>query len=150
MADRLACNLADEIAAIGTVSGFYESLNYCEPSRPVPVAAFHGTDDAVVPYDGIGNTAGVRTAYFTIGTPIPVWAEAWGARNGCDPAAVEMLREGNLSGQAWGNCRTGADVVLYTIRGGGHDWPGPAESFSVSRMIWDFVAAHPMPDGGPG
>jgi len=149
MADRLACNLADEIAAIGSVSGYYESLNYCSPTRPVAVVAFHGTADSVIPYDGIGNTSEVRSAYFTIGTPIPAWAAAWASRNGCGATSGEILREGSLSGQAWTGCRSGGDVVLYTIQGGGHSWPESVGSStgasSVAAMIWEFLAAHPFP-----
>jgi polyhydroxybutyrate depolymerase len=145
MADRLGCNLSDEIAAVGSVSGYYESLNYCSPSRPVPVVAFHGTADTVVPYDGFGSTGGMRTEYFSIGTPIPDWARAWSIRNGCNPSPAELLHEGNLSGQVWTGCRDGAEVILYTIQDGGHGWPESGEPFSAARMIWDFLAAHPMP-----
>ena len=53
MSDVLACTLADRIAAIGGVSGAYLfPRDECRPPRAVPVIAFHGTDDPIVPYPG--------------------------------------------------------------------------------------------------
>jgi polyhydroxybutyrate depolymerase len=50
MAHRLACDLSDTIAAIGPVAGAYLLDERCAPERPVPVIAFHGTADPIVPY----------------------------------------------------------------------------------------------------
>ena len=45
-----------------------------------------------------------------------------------------------------------ADVVLYTIQGGGHEWPrasldggDPAREVDASRLTWRFFARHPLP-----
>src|SRR5215211_5681072 len=48
MVNRLACELADQIAAIGPVSGAYQASGDCSPFRPVPVFAIHGTADTIV------------------------------------------------------------------------------------------------------
>ncbi len=144
MANRLACDLADRIAAVGSVSGAYQYGEDCKPSRPVPIVAFHGTGDLIVPYNGIGN--GMREAYFIIATPIPQWAADWAARNGCDPQPAEIFRQGAVTGQGWGNCRGAADVVLYTVSGGGHGWPGEVDA---AQMIWTFFAGHPTPPSSP-
>ena len=53
MSFLLSCRLAARIAAIGTVSGaFLLPWDDCKPSRPVPLIAFHGTSDPIVPYSG--------------------------------------------------------------------------------------------------
>ncbi len=53
MSFLLACKLADRIAAIGGVAGAYSTpWSECSPSRPVPVIAFHGDADPIVPYEG--------------------------------------------------------------------------------------------------
>ena len=70
MANRLACDLSDRIAAIAPVSGTYQFGEICSPVRPVPVIAFHGQDDPVVPYNGIGSLDQPPEAYFVIGTPM--------------------------------------------------------------------------------
>jgi polyhydroxybutyrate depolymerase len=88
MANRLACDLADRVAAIGSVSGSYQSGENCAPSRPVAIVAFHGTGDPIVPYNGFSASGAMPAAYFIIGTPVPQWASDWAGRNGCDPKPV--------------------------------------------------------------
>jgi polyhydroxybutyrate depolymerase len=54
MSNRLGCDLSDVVAAIGPVSGGYPPSDDCNPIRPVPVVAFHGTADKLIPYEGKG------------------------------------------------------------------------------------------------
>jgi polyhydroxybutyrate depolymerase len=145
MANRLACDLSDRIAAIGPVSGAYPPEGDCFPARPVAVIAFHGDSDPVIPYNGIGDQKLPPAAYFAIGIPIPQWASAWASRNGCSAEPASILDEAYLTGRAWSGCRDGADVVLYTIPGGGHGWPGADSPFDTARMIWNFFEGHSKP-----
>lgn len=125
MVDRLACELADRIAAIGTISGAYQRSGQCSPSRPVPVFAIHGTADPIVPYEGI-----------------PAWAAAWAERNGCDPEPAAIPHNVLIGEERWGNCNEGADVILYTIQDLGHDWTHDLINFG--QTIWDFFEEHPL------
>jgi polyhydroxybutyrate depolymerase len=147
MANRLGCDLSDQIAAIGPVSGTYPLEDGCGIARPVSVIAFHGNADRDVPYNGIKEQSGPPDAYFAFGIPILQWASAWADRDGCASGSTAILNESYLTGQAWSGCRGGADVVFYTIPGGGHGWPGGADStpgsFNTAQMIWDFFKAHP-------
>lgn len=127
MVNRVACELSERIAAIGPVSGAYSSGD-CSPSRPVAIFAIHGTADAIVSYSGI-----------------PDWAAAWAQRNGCDPEPVDVPHNVLISEKKWGNCKAGADVVLYTIQDLGHDWPG--DLIDVGQKIWDFFEQHPLDRG---
>jgi polyhydroxybutyrate depolymerase len=143
MAARLACDAADLVAAVGPVSAAYPS-GPCEPSRPVPFVAIHGSDDPIVPYGGAGELL-PAVERITAG-----WAE----RNGCapDPAVEEVT--GEVSRFAWGDCTAGADVVLYRVTGGRHGWPGSGDTsewgrttdaISATALVWEFFAGHPMP-----
>src|SRR5215216_5771829 len=125
MVDRLACVLADRIAAIGTVSGAYQSSK-CSPARPIPVFAIHGTADPIVSYQGI-----------------PEWAAAWAQRNGCDPEPIDITHNVLISEKQWHDCKARADVVLYTIQDLSHDWP--SDLIDVGQTIWDFFEQHPLP-----
>ncbi|MEZ5341031.1 MAG: PHB depolymerase family esterase [Acidimicrobiales bacterium] len=51
---RLVCQLADRLAAASSVAGVTHP-DECEPSRPMPFIAFHGTADGVVPFDNAPN-----------------------------------------------------------------------------------------------
>jgi polyhydroxybutyrate depolymerase len=150
MANRLACDLSGQIAAIGPVSGTYPLEDVCNIARPVAVMAFHGDADQDVPYSGIKNQNGPPEAYFSFGIPILQWASAWAARNGCVSGAATILDEEFLTGLAWSGCRKGGDVIFYTIPGGGHGWPGGsgtgAGAFNTAQMIWDFFETHPQID----
>jgi polyhydroxybutyrate depolymerase len=141
MANRLACNLADHIAAIGPVSGAYQGSEECSPSRPVAVFAVHGTDDPIIPYNGFEGTREPPAAYYVIGVPIPQWASSWATRNGCDNQASSVIQSDQVTEEKWSNCRANADVVLYTIQGGGHGWP---DALDAAQLIWDFFAQHPL------
>lgn len=146
MSHRLACDLAERVAAIGAVAGAYPlpGRDGCNPARPVPVIAFHGTADPIVPYEGSRYTP-----------PVADWAAGWAARNGCDPAPAGLPASGAVTGVRYGGCDAGAEVILYTVAGGGHTWPGgpalPAfitgstsADIDASRAMWAFFQAHPL------
>lgn len=148
MSYLLACRLAERIAAIGSVAGAYlEPNGGCQPARPMPVIAFHGTKDRIVPYNGQDN-AGFNFP------PVEAWAADWGVRNGCDAAPENLPESGAVSGVQYVNCDGSADVIFYTIDGGGHTWPGggdmPAmlglisEDIDASAAMWEFFVAHPL------
>jgi polyhydroxybutyrate depolymerase len=141
MANRLMCEMADVFAAVAPVSGSFPPEETCRPSRPVPIVVFHGTADTTlpVPYDEIRD-----------------WLARWAERtNGCAPAPTVTYRNGAVTGETWGGCRDNAEIVLFTVQGGGHSWPGtssettyldpPNHDIQASRAIWDFFAAHPLP-----
>ncbi|MBN1284584.1 MAG: prolyl oligopeptidase family serine peptidase [Anaerolineae bacterium] len=153
MTNRLACDAADLFAAVAPVSGAYNYADDCEPSRSVPVLAFHGRADMIVRYEGQPDNFALGSAL----PPIPEWAAAWAARNGCDEApevTVETYEEGDLTIEMWGNCAGGAGVSLYTIDKLNHVWPGgpgipilgfDGGSVPATDIIWAFFEAHPMP-----
>ena len=83
--------------------------------------------------------------------PVHDWLEAWAEHNGCDPTPSESQPFDNVSGESWTGCAGGASVVLYTLEGGGHIWPGaPAGMTSgasfpymdATDVIWEFFASH--------
>ena len=143
MCYRLACELADRIAAIAPVEGAQDVD--CRPSRPVAVLVFHGTADLLVPYNG-------GTTPFQIGpkrkdTPVSSTVGFWVKQDGCSKTPrreeTNQLRVDTYSG-----CKDASGVTLYTIRGGHHMWPGTRLSHNdvpATDIMWSFFAAHPKP-----
>ncbi len=148
MTNRLACEMSDVFAAVGTVAGAYTDFpGGCHPARPVPVIAFHGVIDPIVPYEGNAD----------VGFPaIQTWAADWAARDQCDltpqPVAGTV---GAVTGVRYSDCADNAEVVLYSIADGGHTWPGgfPTPAFitgktsrdiDASATMWAFYVAHPL------
>jgi polyhydroxybutyrate depolymerase len=142
MTNRLGCELSDVIAAIAPVSGGYPPTQECHPTRPVPVVAFHGTADKLIPYEGQGQLL----------LPAREWAAAWANRNSCDPTPAITFQHGEVTGETWGSCQDGATVTFYTVQGRGHSWPGSdmppeitTQDINATDVIWEFFAAHSMP-----
>ena len=141
---RLACELADRIAAIAPVAGV-DGMASCEPSRAVPVLHFHGTQDTLVPYEG-SDSYGFPSVEETM--------TSWAERNGCTGERQVTYEQGDARCEAWSACNEGSAVELCVIDGGGHTWPGglvPAvvgktsQDVSASDRMWEFFAAHPLP-----
>src|SRR6266487_501169 len=107
MTNRLGCDMADLIAAIAPNSGAYNFWQNCNPSRPVPVLAFHGLDDNIVPYEG--GTPKIMEP------PIEEWAAAWATRNGCSSTPSITTPVDTVTVRTWSVCKDNADVILYTL-----------------------------------
>jgi polyhydroxybutyrate depolymerase len=152
----LSCQLSERIAAIGSVAGAYlYPWNACQPARPVPAILFHGTADPIVPYQGGPSRS------FNLPFPsIPAWVAALAQHIGCTGTPQGIPAPGQVSGVRYANSETGAELVFYTIPGGGHGWPGgkPLPKFIVgptpmeidaTRTMWDFFQCHPLPGKDP-
>jgi polyhydroxybutyrate depolymerase len=147
----LSCELADRLAAFGSVAGAYVyPLEDCTPARPVPAILFHGTADPIVPYMG-GPSRGFDMPF----PVIPDWVAALADRHGCDRQPVVLPDEGAVSGVRYTGCQDEAEVVFYSVAGGGHSWPGgePLPEFitgptnrdiDATRLMWEFFARHPQ------
>ncbi len=130
MAQRIGCDAADQVAAIGSVAGAVEPAQQnCTPSRPVPAMVFHGTDDPVVLYEG-GEVEYLPLLWLAdaLGAePIFVganWVPNWAENNGCKPTPEPIESPGSIEGVRYTGCQDGADVVFYRVGGAGHTWPG--------------------------
>jgi polyhydroxybutyrate depolymerase len=163
MSSRLACDAADRIAAIAPVAGTLSESFECAPSRPVPVVAFLGTRDPLVPYRGgeISSIGGLVNRGRVLSAH--AYFELWAALNGCTANSQTVLPDlttgdkSTVQRESFGGCRGGADVVLYTSRGGGHTWPGGEQylspwlvghsnrDISATALIWRFFMDHPLP-----
>lgn len=145
MAFVLSCKLSDRIAAVGMVAAAQtQSWNWCGNARPVPMIAFHGTADPIVPYNG--GVSWIAPAFFP---NMPLWAAKWARRNRCAGTPVDSRVAADVTRREYTDCAGHAAVVLYTIEGGGHSWPGgqPMPEWFVGRtsstvdatsLMWHF------------
>lgn len=146
MSYRMACDHADQIAAIVALAGAtFKDDSKCNPSEPVAVAAIHGDMDETVPYAGgtLGGLAQIPGAVET--------TEIWAAHDGCDLTITEGAPKDLDTGLAGAettvsiydqNCKPGGHAELWTIAGGKHV---PAVSDDFRKSIFDFLDAHPKP-----
>jgi polyhydroxybutyrate depolymerase len=147
----LSCTLSDRIAAVGMVAAAQTiPWTWCTDARAVPMIAFHGTADPEVPYNGGSSWVSPRPFPST-----PRWAANWARRNRCGANPVESTVAADVTRRAYTNCVDDAAVVLYTIQGGGHTWPGgtplpkwfvgrTTRSINATSLMWSFFGEHPL------
>lgn len=157
IAFELSCKLSDRIAAVGTVApALLLPSRWCTDSRPMPLISFHGTADPFAPYNG--GTSLASPPRFIAGESIPfeavsTWKRYWARRNRCAQEAVESVVAADVTRLEYTHCADDAAVVLYTIRGGGHSWPGgkpmaewlvgpTSRSIDASSLMWAFFREH--------
>lgn len=151
MAFVLSCALSDRIAAVGMVAAAQTlPWSWCADPRAVPMIAFHGTADPMVPYEG--GASWVAAERFP---DVSTWVANWARRNRCGPDPVESVVAADVSRSEYTNCAGDAAVVLYTLRGGGHTWPGgealpewfagtTSRSVDATSQMWAFFREHPL------
>ena len=151
MAFALSCRLSHRIAAVGTVSAAQDQQpwSWCADPHPMPLINFHGTAD-LVPYNGGSVWASPR--------PFPsvlAWTADWARRNRCGPDPGDSSVAADVTRLEYTQCANDATVVLYTLRGGGHSWPGGKplprwfvgsmnRSIDATKLMWAFFREHPL------
>ena len=145
MALRLACELPDRIAAIGVVAATYVNCR-----SGVPLIAFHGVADPIVPFEGGEDPSGASGIFPPVRRSVSEWARALG----CDGLPLISRPSSEVEVSTFQRCASGMpDVLLYTIIGGGHTWPGAValpehivgmttQQVNASEAMWEFFAAH--------
>ncbi len=143
MSYMLACQANDVFRAIAPVAGcmMEEIYNTCD-SSPVPVLEIHGTNDSVTLWNGDMENNDGWGAYYSIEDGIDLWVET----NGC--LASENILIPNTStndgsyiiNHRYFDCDENAEVWLYEVVGGGHDWPGSNGNMDINASveIWNF------------
>jgi len=154
MCYRLAAELSERIAAIAPVAGTM-AVTEGKPKRPVPVLHFHGTEDRLVPYGGSDHRIPKFLTFKSVEDSVATWVKL----NGCrEPPLLEQapdkVDDGTKVTRKTYCSDTGAEVVLITVSGGGHTWPGRQPPFgligrsthdiSATDMIWEFFVRHPL------
>tara|TARA_Y100000739_G_C20578204_1_gene451397 strand:- start:199 stop:1098 length:900 start_codon:yes stop_codon:yes gene_type:complete len=148
MSYTLACKKSNVFKAIASITGTMSGNDWltCNPSNKIPIMQISGTDDEVVPWDGT-----MSTAYGWGGAPhIIKVMDYWANLNGCDSvekidfADIDTTDNSTVSLTKQKGSQYNNEVWLYTVTGGGHDWPGSFgnKDISASKEIWKFFKQH--------
>lgn len=145
MTASLACQASDTFAGFGPVAADFYLPPICARARIRPIIIFHGTADPVVPYQG----GQVRTSGVPVGAA-EATAAAWAGHNGCRPGPTRTHLGSQVVRLTWNGCK--APVVMYSIVGGGHTWPGSVidvtrlglttKQVSATEEMWKFFSAN--------
>jgi len=152
MALALGCAIPDRIAAVAAVAPagpIPPGVEECTGSKPVPTMIFHGTADRMAPYLG-----GVSPILPRPLPNMPDWVAQNARYNRCKRESSQTQFAPGVRRIVYSDCDNDADVVFYTIEGGGHTWPGgehlaawiagkTSDEINASRLMWDFFEQHP-------
>lgn len=141
----LACQASEHFKAVAPISGMImqEIMDDCNPTNEVPILEIHGTNDNVTYFDGDPNNNDGWGAYPSIPQTIEFFVNlfdlaeeevyAFADIDPNDGSEVTAVRYGDPEG----GC---AEVRLYTVEGGGHDWPGAYGNMDIDASLeaWLF------------
>ena len=149
MSFALSCRMPDRFAAIGMVgAALLLPSTWCKSTQPVPMIAIHGLRDTMAPYHGGSSWIAPRFA------PFLSFGAGWARRNRCAPNAHDVEIRDGVTRREHRQCANDATVTLYTLRDGGHTWPGGTElpewfagktieDFDATAEMWRFFKQHP-------
>ena len=159
MSMRLARELSHKIAAVAPVAYAMQEKYASVPvsTRPISVLVMTGTNDPLIPWEG-GETPD-PTGKRMLGRILSVVAtvKVLLTHNECSPVPTiawepdKAPRDGTkVLKEVYDQCEDGTEVILYTIEGGGHTWPGgwqylpekivgkTSRDIDANEAIWDF------------
>ena len=158
MCYRLACEIPQKIAAIAPVAGSIASeiSTTCSPVNVLNIIAINGEDDPIVPYKGgkvtfegkdLGNIESVeKTINFFANYGSEIKASSIKVKK----KDFDHTDRTTLITESYTNAKYLSEVVLYTVKGGGHAWTGASQylppsttgnvsrEFDTSFIIWEF------------
>lgn len=143
MALRLACEASSTFRAFAVVSANFPEAyaKRCRPERAVPILFIHGDADPLMPWDGGAVRKGLRGAGGNVASLLKT-AGFWSSVNGCSPKTsfnilpvLDSTDPSRAERITYLSCQK-APVVVYKIRGGGHDWPGaPDKGIFLKKIL---------------
>jgi polyhydroxybutyrate depolymerase len=151
----MGCTMADRVAAVAAVGADMPKTMICLPSRAVPALLMDGTDDPIMPYNG-GNYKSGRFHVLSAEDSAKTWAKF----DRCEekptkdkiPPAQKSGKEKDTQTLTYNACKDQAQVVLYSVKGGGNTWPGGepymtekeigkvSDAISANETIWRFFS----------
>ncbi len=151
LAQKLACEAPDHIAAIATVAASLPTqfAAHCQTQKPIAVLMVNGTADTVVPWAG-GTAPNVRVGRDLSIPAIPTVADFWQHHNVCaSPARVEQVSD-RVQVTAYSSCQAQSEVMLVALQGADHIWSGGSYGQSAfgdtTQRVWQFLQRHALPE----
>jgi polyhydroxybutyrate depolymerase len=147
MSYRMACDHADQIAAIASLAGaMWTDVTKCAAQAPVSILEIHGTADQTIDYNGGTQIPG--HPYPGAVTTVNDWVTLDGCATTADTSSPPLDLDGTIAGAETtvtkfaAGCKPGGHAELWTITGGAHI---PNLTLGFSPAVIDFLLAHPKP-----
>ncbi|MBO9659185.1 MAG: dienelactone hydrolase family protein [Chitinophagaceae bacterium] len=148
---RLACEVADKIAAIAVSGCSMMVTQPCNASRAVPILHMHSEKDTNVPVNG-GYGTGPSNAYYH---PLDSVFNVWSQKNVCTIPNQVVTTTAKYTLRKWSGCNNSTTIEYYLTKDGGHAWPGglpgsvigdtPSTAISANDLLWEFFQRYKLP-----
>ena len=141
----LACVSSETFKGIAPVAGMMlqHIIDTCNQIREVSILEIHGTNDNVTPMAGDPTNIDGWGAYPSIPNTIDYWVNRYGLTDVSSTTFpdVDPTDGSTVSSDKYTEIGSCSQVWLYTVDGGGHDWPGAWGNMdiSASREAWLFL-----------
>jgi len=132
-AQKLAVAIPEQVRGIATVAATMPvKLSALQAlKKPISVMLIHGTDDPLVPYEGGEVKVGAGGPILSARDSAAKWAQLNNCY--CEPEITHLPDRiddsTHIHVERYGSCIENAEVILYTVEGGGHTWPGGWQYF---------------------
>jgi polyhydroxybutyrate depolymerase len=151
----LATELSTRLAAIAPVAGRCR-LEAPTLERPLPTLYLIGRDDPLAPLAG-GDVKSPWTGQTEKKPPVRETLEKWVKAIGAQTQAEVIEDRDGVTIARNAPRKDGAELLVYTIDGLGHHWPGgkgrlseeiggkPSKRINATDLTWEFFRKHTMP-----
>jgi polyhydroxybutyrate depolymerase len=140
----LACQASETFRGVAPIAGMImqDIMDDCNPTSEVSILEVHGTQDNVTYFDGDPNNIDGWGAYPSIPETITFFNNLFGLQliSTEDFPNINTNDGSTVSSEKYGSSNSCTEVWLYTVQGGGHDWPGAYGNMDIeaSREAWLF------------
>lgn len=151
LALRVAVDVSERIAAVCAIAGHLWRKDTA-PRRAIPLLYMIGDQDPIVPpAGGLVHSPWGKDHQLP---PVRDTIEQWARWAGCPVAAQVIAAPPGVLAERYAPCRDGVEVLLLTIAGMGHVWPGgvpvlaeriagPAsDALDATAEMWRFFERH--------
>jgi len=149
-----AAQLSKRIAAVAAVAGKLWHADL-EMERALPLLYMTGEADPLNPIAGgpVDSPWGGAIEH----PPLSILIDTWARLIGCESKAARRDAVEGVTIEHYGPGLGESEMVVYTVRGCGHVWPGGenvlaeritgpgTEVIDATGVIWDFFAGHRLP-----
>ena len=140
----LPVRASETFRAVAPISGMImqDIMDECNPESEVSILEIHGTEDNVTYFDGDPNNIDGWGAYPSIPETISFFNNLFDLQlmSAENLPNIDTNDGSTVTSEKYGASNSCTEVWLYTVEGGGHDWPGAYGNMDInaSREAWLF------------
>jgi len=145
MSFLLACTSSDIFRAVAPIAGVMmkETLESCDPLKPIPIFEIHGTEDQISLFDGDMKDEGGWGPYYDLPSTIAFWVEKHQLTDLESTNLPDADKDDGsvITFERYFSRDNVNEVWFYRVEGGAHTWPGSKIEVSwwKNPLAWYYL-----------